>query len=613
MFAALTHFGQRRNPAELERLVQQAYPLFESQAEAGHAQLLQMLDGHPMDLATFLDGLLADSISTAPRHLIDQRKWLASDGGYSYQFQDECAALLDTYDIAFHQPAAAIDDDEQEQPSPGTRSGQPARLEGTREQAVVASIAASASQERIAVEAYAGTGKTYLVRMLQEHLPGGFTYVAPSQAQIHGYERAAGKSEPGQAFTLNGLAWRLLRGYARDAGMNYVPSIGVSELSLSEQAQLAGIGSIGNTRPEEVMRRLYAAIRSWCYTDDTALGTRHFLRSRVREPLEIPYYIAAAYRLWDAMFAKPPRAGRIFDIWHAQVAKWLVLQGACPSTSYGTLLVDEAHDLPPSWISLLGSYQSGCILMGDPHQKLQGYFSRPERFQSTAMLTSLRIGLGADRMIEQTLGLVPDRQMGEFRSARDHITRLRAYDSPRVMPDRGLRLYGNEWAMLEAALRLKAAQAPIGMLTASRQALEKSVRNASILFESLESWHGLQVNGCSTLDELVRKFNRQGLQSIVRLFERGFTAANFTELATYTQQSAHAELTLGLIDHSKNLEFDTVALSPCCYEDASRQRGFLPVHASYLGMSRARHELWVPGDTLDRLHDLNAAGASDLT
>ena len=91
------------------------------------------------------------------------------------------------------------------------------------------------------------------------------------------------------------------------------------------------------------------------------------------------------------------------------------------------------------------------------------------------------------------------------------------------------------------------------------------------------------------------------LQSIVRLFERGFDEGKLADLVAYAKQPGTKPLTLGLIDHAKNLEFGTVSLAPCCYEDSWKHRGFQPVHASYLGMTRARHELWLPGDSLDRL------------
>ncbi|MDC8744690.1 hypothetical protein [Xanthomonas campestris] len=601
LFAALSHLRKPGPLAGLDRLIHEAFPLFQQDPGRGHQELLLAWarSGH-LSVENVIEDLSDHEMTLASHELMSTRKWLSGDGGYSFEFQSFCSLRLKDFEISFQRTDIAYEEDADDN-TPKPAPQRTVSRKGTRDQAVVANIVSSAPEERIAIDAYAGTGKTFLVHAIQDRLPGGFTYVAPSKAQIYGYQ-VAGNSSATSA-TLNSLVWNLMHQHARETGLAFVPSMGDAECSLTEQAQIAGISSIGNAAPNVVMQRLNIAIRAWCYSDDTSIHQRHFLRSGVRISNEMTAYIAAAERLWQAMFTASPRKGRVFELWHLQVAKWLVLCRAQPSASFGTLLVDEAHDLPPVWHSLFGAYQGGCILMGDPHQKLRGQINRPDRFQTTHMHTSLRIGVGADRVVEAALQLVPERRMAEFQSAGDHATRLRYYDQPNAMPPHGLRLYGNEWAMLAAALRLKAEKSPLSCLPTSLETLERSVRNALVLFSGRETWQGFQVNGCSDLNSLIQKFQQQNLQSIVRLFERGFDEADLADLVSYAKQHVTHALTLGLIDHAKNLEFGTVSLAPCCYEDSWKHRGFQPVHATYLGMTRARHELWLPGDSLDRLVD----------
>ena len=196
--------------------------------------------------------------------------------------------------------------------------------------------------------------------------------------------------------------------------------------------------------------------------------------------------------------------------------------------------------------------------------------------------------------------------MSDFQTAGDHITHLRTYSNSNQVPETGLRLFGNEWAMLEIALRRAAVSAPFNLLPASRKTMEENVRNALALFDRRMLWHGITVNGQKDWEGLANKLHQQGLSAIVRLFERGFDEAGLAKLLAFEAQAKDAPLTLGLVDHSKNQERDVVALSVCCYEDAAVRRAFDPVHAYYLGMTRARHELWVPGDSLDRIIDLQA-------
>ncbi len=614
MFAALAHLKHRQAHTQIDRLMREVFPLFRAHPDQGHEQLAGMRsDVEGMSIEDFVAALLAAEVVLVSAAVIAERRWLAPDGNYSFEFQNSCIASREDYEVSFY---TQTHEDEQENELErefeegvgiDRRSRSVVRLTGTRDQAVVARIVASAPDERIAVDAYAGTGKTFLVHALREHLPDGFTYVVPQAHQGFAFNNHVAASSALRFVTLNRLADQLARSHARDSGIQVAPRTGRSEYSFEEQAQMADVGGIGNASAVAVIQKLYRGIWSWCASDDSALGENHFRRAGVYDRKEIPLYIEAANRLWRAMFSKAPRGGQAFDIWDAQIAKWLELKGAAVTGQKGALLVDEAHDLPPAWRRLFDSYQGGCILLSDPHQRLRGKSFRSERAQSARMTTSLRTGVQAADMIEKTLRLSAARSMSDFITAGDHITHLRAYSNTNQLPEAGLRLFGNEWAMLEVALRRAAANAHFNFLPASRRTMEENVRNARALFDRRMLVGGISVNGQRDWESLADKLHKQGLSAIVRLFERGFDESKLAKLLSFESQVKDAPLTLGLIDHSKNQEHDVVALAVCCYEDAAMRRAFDPVHAFYLGMTRARHELWVPGDSLDRITDLRAS------
>ncbi len=614
MFAALVHLKQRQAHTQIERLIREVYPLFRMHPDQGQERLAEMrsdLAGRGVE--DFVTALLETEVVLVSDAVIAKRRWLAPDGNYSFEFQNSCSASREAYEVRFYAQHAEderkneVEPEFEEDDGLERRSRSVVRLKGTRDQAVVARIVASAPDERIAVDAYAGTGKTFLIQALRDHLPDGFTYVVPQAHQGVAFNNHVAASSNLRFVTLNRLADQLARGHARDSGIQVAPRTGRSEYSFEEQAQMAGVGGIGNASAVAVIQKLYRGIGSWCASDDRSLGEDHFRRAGVYDRKEIPHYIEAANRLWKAMFSKAPRGGQAFDIWDSQIAKWLELKGAAITGQRGALLVDEAHDLPPAWRRLFDSYQGGCILLGDPHQRLRGRSFRSERAQSALMTTSLRTGIQAADMIERTLSFSSARSMSEFITSGDHITHLRAYSSNSQIPETGLRLFGNEWAMLEVALRRAAANAHFNFLPASRRTMEENVRNARALFDGRMLVGGISVNGQRDWESLADKLYKQGLSAIVRLFERGFDESNLAKLLAFESQVKDAPLTLGLIDHSKNQEHDVVTLAACCYEDAAMRRAFDPVHASYLGMTRARHELWVPGDSLDRIADLNAS------
>jgi hypothetical protein len=604
MFAALLHLKSPQHPRQLDRLIYQALPLFRQKPEQGDEQLLALLGpDRSWDMAAFVQALLVADVVLASPKLIESRAWLAPDGNYSFDFQSQCLTST-SYEVVF----SDLDEEERsgedrDESGAGRRTRKAVRLHGPRDQQVVAGIVASAPGERIAVEAYAGTGKSFLLHALRESLPGGYTVVTPQAHQGIALRVHTAADGSVQFITLAQLANDLMRRYCREAGLAHPPRLGPSEYSFEEQAGMAGIYPIAGASAATVVSRLYDGITAWCSSEDSQLAGKHFYRSWSFRN-ELVDYVVAGERLWKAMFDVPPRKGQAFSIWSRNIAKWLEQRGTSLPARRGTLLVDEAHDLPPAWRRLFDNYQGGCILLGDPFQRLRGRAGTSHRGQSTQMTTSLRTGVQTVDLIERTLRLVPERAMEGFQSSRDHITRLHRYADSKEIPEQGLRLFGNEWAMLEFALRRANGGATFSLLAPSRRLLEEHVRHALAMFAGRSLVDSLAVRGHSTWDSLAGDLVRQGRSAIVRMFERGFEEKDLNKLLSLDDPDA--SVVLGLIDHAKNQEHSVVALAPCCFEDAAIRRGFQPVHAAYLGMTRARNELWVPGEALDRLAALKA-------
>lgn len=609
MFAALNALRKPSAHPVIERLISDAYPLFQKAPEKGHEQLVRLRDSlGARRVEDFIQSLLDLNVTLVDEEAIESRRWCGPDGHYTHAFQSHCTDAQEAISVVFHPLRDEEGDSEALDDGDGhvTPRRNPLQLQGSRDQSSVLRLIANAPGERISIDAYAGTGKTFLLHALRDHLPNGFTFVVPYKEQGEALSAHDAADSRVRFVALNTLAARLAYVHSQAAGLAFVPKLGYSEWSTEDQAEMAGINPIGSAGVRSVMRRLGIGIRAWCRSPDSEIRPQHFARAGVVDRSELPIYVAAAERLWRAMFSPAPRKGRVFEIWADHIGKWLESRGAGIIGQRGVLVVDEAHDLSPAWGRLFDSYSGGCILLGDPHQRLRGLSYRSEQALSTTMTTSVRTGVQAADMIERTLALSSHRTMARFDSSREHVTRVRRYSLAKDLPEHGLRLFGSEWAMLEAAQRRKIADAPFAVLPASLSLMEKNVRNALTLFQGRAAWYGLRVNGHRTWEDLAADLHQRGLQLIVRMFERGFDDEKLKELLAFATQSNHAPLTLGLLDHAKNLEFPLVAMAPCCYEDAAAQRAFEPVHATYLAMTRARQELWVPGDATDRLSDLRA-------
>jgi len=593
--------------ADIHRLLSEAQDLFASDdPAAGAAELQRRKEGIGHETIDSLSSYLAEhAIVFAPDEFMADELWADAKERYTDAFQEQCREMPGAYEIAFDQGDDAEEDFDDEFDSPRRRR-QTFSLSGTRDQAVAAKVIASAPDEIVAIDAYAGTGKTHLILALNSELSTTFTYVVPREAQLHALNsRADGHSL--NATTLRKLANETAFKHARERGI-WVPKWRPAtsyETDLQSQVQYAAIPEIEQHNAVGVLLAAKQAINAWCATEDPILDKRHFKRA-LPFSVDATPYVSVANQLWVAMFARVPPTGAVFSISLSHLGKWLSLHQANIPISYGTLLVDEAHDLTPAWRYLFLRYQGGCVLMGDPYQRLQGRVSKAENAKCLTMSRSFRMGLHGDSLVDRTLSLAPERLVTvPFSGSRGHITRLNQHHAKAELPQVGLRIYGSEWALLEDALRIKDAGGRFRLLPATAGHLERTVRDATTLYRSNDTFRGARVSGCSTWKQLADLLEKQGRGKIIRLFERGFDEKHLDALLKAQSAEGEQRITLGLNDHAKNLEASTVALNECCFTDAGASRHYLPVHAAYLAMTRARDEIWLPGDALDRLGDLS--------
>lgn len=88
---------------------------------------------------------------------------------------------------------------------------------------------------------------------------------------------------------------------------------------------------------------------------------------------------------------------------------------------------------------------------------------------------------------------------------------------------------------------------------------------------------------------------------MVARLERGLGTNDLLALKDAQSDEGPSATTLGLIEHAKNLEASRVALMDSCFDLQLGQRSYMPSRAAYLAITRARHEVWLPEDSMDRL------------
>lgn len=559
-------------------------------------------------LAQSVDSLADQGVFFATESQMAQGLWRGANGHYTDAFQERCRDTLVDQDVSLADDREDLDadeyfGDEEDQPR-SIRERRILSLNGTLDQVRAATVIAANASDPITISATAGSGKTHLMLLLAEKIRGGYTHLAPTKAHRDAFLHRAGRTA---------ILSKTLANVAHDAAAALIdrrsgtrlvrpPRIGDSMLSLAEQADRIRLPAIGNTHPAGVLAAIYSALRSWSCGEDFQIAHGHF--GWRLQPTERDAYVGAAHLVWDRMFEpRDPRQELVLSIKLYHLVKWLDLQEAA-LPAMGTLLIDEAHDLPAPWYGLLQRYPSGWLAMGDPYQRITGRASQAARAKSLVMTQSVRAGVRLEPMIRRTLGMHDGSLIeGEFRGSRNRATRYHAYGQNADLPLTGLRAYGNVWALLEDALRVKAKGAQFRMLPASEKVVDQMTKEAILLRKYGDRPTHYHLRRFTQWDDFADHLARTGYSSLVRMFEKGFSVDDLNVLRRGQAPDGEQQLTLGLLEHCKNMEFSQVAMSQSCFISPNERPKNELVKGVYVAMTRVQNELWTPGDALDRLSD----------
>lgn len=619
--------------SQLDDALGQAEGLFAQLPEGEVARfLLARREARHAGMANVIDWELQRlGIVFATEEAMAKRAWCGANGRYTPDFQPRCRNTMSDFRVSMMRPLAEpsfagdeISDAIEEGGDTFVRTPrQSVRLRGTTDQARAASVIAAAPDEHYDLAAYAGSGKTHLVFELGARMRR-WTHLAPTAAHRYAFLRRHGdKSIKSQV--LAGLAMSMAADVVKRRGSaTWVrpPVLTTTTRSLAQQAEIAGVPGFGTYSAAHIMLTVHNAIRRWCFSDRPTITIQDFPTLSVL-PADRPAIVAHARNVWDLMFQpRKASADEPFSIRAYHLVKWVDLAGA-QLPPMGVLMVDEAHDLPAAWLSLFDRYPDGVVLMGDPYQRLDGRPPRLEHVKAIAMTQSVRTGEQAMPLIESVIDMHGDRLMPDtIVGSRDHMTGVQKYAHRSDTPDSGLRVYGTEWQLLADAKRLKDAGAKFQILPASSKVMWDSVVDAIGLFmakkhdKAPSARTQYHLGSFTGWDSLAAHLVGIGQDSIVRLIESRFTTTDARALMSAgamkeDDQDAHDVITLGLLEHTKNLENDVVVMSPCCFSSNSNRRVGRDreklVKSVYLAMTRVRSELWVPGDALDRLMDAQSA------
>ena len=616
IFAVVMASGSDEMPrADLARAVSDLYGQFRGSPEEEVRTFLGTLHQEMAERAAtnVLAVLSARGIRFASEDQMASGAWRGGDGHYTHEFQSRCRNTLMDYEIRVDQDDPEEDVDAESGHDDEVRTVHARRgilLKGTSDQARAATAIAAAPDEHVAMTAYAGTGKTHLLLALAE-TGQRYTHLTPKVAHREAFFQRSGWTGHMQSITLGELAKGMAKTLVQRLSTRWVtpPQIRETTWTIERQIALVGLPSIAGKPAASVLSNIHRIIDIRCRSTDPEITITHVPRLSVaRLADDGAAYVAWSQKVWEVMSAlMPAREERAFTFTDRHLVKWLDVNGA-EIPPLGTLVVDEAHDLPAPWYALLDRYPQGWVAMGDPYQCLVGRAPKAPLAKALTMAQSVRTGQETTPLFEAVIDRLSERLVDDpIVGSRDHVTRHHPYDSRDELPHMGLRVYGNVWKLLEEALRLKNGNARFRFVPASERALVDAARAAILLRRSGDRPKSYALRAFKTWHELSQHIERIGHPNVVRLFDRGFSESHLEALTTYQGEEGRAGLLIGLLDHCKNLESSVVAISDCCFPPPLALRSNVEkdtrIKAIYVAMTRVKDELWIPGDALDRLSD----------
>lgn len=601
LFAAALCQGRAHHPAALTRLIDQACLLFAAHPDDAGAQFNGLAGSVPVTLDEWLQALAAQGVVLGPDAVVAEFCRMSPEAYPVDPFQAACRTTLEPHTIRFY-----TDADGEEPDDTGFAMAQaPAYVERTHdytaEQARALRAIVANDDEHIDLDAYAGAGKTHLILQLLDSATRRYTYIAPRPSQVEAFRRRLSGSLPIEILSQISFANQIAGAAFRQGllGTAFRPTFQISKASFRDIALRIGLQPIGNHAPTSVLRVAFDGIAAWCRSPAERMEPRHFVRALPWAMIDAAPFIASAEHVWRSMFDPALQKNTLLSLNVDHIGKWLALHHARIPTTWGTLLIDEGHDMSPAWKGLLSGYEGSVISLGDPNQRLVG---RAPRFATGMKLEigqSVRQGRLVEQLVNETVALDATGCFeGPFEGSADQPTLARTYTSWDEVPARGARVYGNPWRLLEEAQRLAAAGVSFGIHPDTLTRVGREVHRGEEAYREMTS-HGGSSQRWETLQA---ECNAQDMPQLPRMFMRGYNRDRFIELGQRLVEFHEAPLQLLLVEHAKNTEFAVVAMSMCCFRTGfGRGYAHNPVRAAYTAMTRGTQQLWLPVGALEEL------------
>lgn len=475
----------------------------------------------------------------------------------------------------------------------------------TRQQAHAFATVRANFDDHLHVQGYAGTGKTFLIRMLVHMILGArgkVLVLAERSAQLRAILAHLGDRSEVSAMTFAELAEAIIN-------RNHGPGLWVRSPTTGRAPDEAAwirqfsVRNCENFTAFTMVRAARFAVRNFCQSDNDFITDEHVPQSYKTSDMQRARITEYAQAIWQA--ALEPRRRGVVEIFSYHQIKFASLSGAQIPGSYSHVLFDECHNLSKAMLKIIDNSPQAVISMGDEFQRLKGLVGRrAPRVRELGIQQAVRAGREVEHVLNPIIQVHPGRAKEPFVGNACWRTNVSHYRLNTIPEKPSTVVAFDEWGLFEWVQKF--AHAKVGFrLLSNPDTLNVFVEDLIELYaHGTRARHEALVRYPSWDALAADKANNPGFQRIERLLKKGYQQTDWATALSEARTGTGPYL-LAAVEDVLNLEFANVVVGP---DIVAGVRAATPgtgavASAVYVAATRARLNLSIPNDLMGWLEE----------